>query len=1033
MDLSYSGSLRIISSVVLCFFAWSFGGGFDIVAFAATTGQKTQGSIHQQSKTAKPEEKFQKAVENLYETLADPSKDTDAKKTKAKNKKAEIETLDVDIKKQFADTEKTLKDKGLPSEIIERHRKFVRHYEDNLAELMSNLNNIEKARTIAETDAEIEKAKAHLAKVKPPKKHKPLDPNNLPVRAPEEPVFKEPRTKPEQFQKEQIKSFITDRGSKPLLIASAGSLKGRLSEKTQYKTGTADFPEGSFQIALKVQPTQSDLSETPEVQFTPAIRAKAQELKGHPLKIYEWVRNNIEYVPTYGSIQGADMCLQTKQCNDTDTASLLIALLRVSGVPAKYVYGTIERKIEDTMNWVGGFTDPMAALNMIASAGIPVKGITEGGAIKYVQMEHVWVETWIKYIPSRGEIHKPGQGDMWIPIDGSYKKYIYSPGIDVKTAVPFDAQSFIDQIKSTATIDEAAGYVTNVNSALVQQTMQDYQARIQNYISQSYPNATVGDILGKKAIIKQEFPYLLGTLNKKVIAELARYSALPDNLRHKVTFSVASDNILYGAEPLSVTKSLPEIAGKKITLSYVPATSTDEAVINSYLPKPHADGTPIQPSELPSSLPAYLINLKPELRIDGILVAIGGAIGMGQEESLNIDITAPTTARQSISNRVIAGEFNAIAMDVAQISPEQMTFLKAKLEATKTKLEAQDFTGLTKEDILGDLLYTTVITYFAELDTIDNVSAKTIGVLATRLPSAGRFFNAVVVDYIFGMPLTASSNGFSMDIGLIRKQVRTPDGTKDKQIQYMLASGSNSSAIEHSVPEMMWSTANNPAQGISAVKALQIANDHGVPIYMIGSSNIDTVLPQLQLDNNTIADIQNSVNAGKVVTVSKTNITLNGWSGCGYIIVDPQTGAGAYMLGGGLNGAAIVASLKGIVINLYLIPSGRGFDELGQAWSDLIEELKLFGETYIELTKYNFDYLICIKNKLFFLSGNDSSFVALAGLFADIISGLTIILSAKIAIPFMFTASAVLMYIVGTIMLVGTIAAFGWGCKDEVQ
>lgn len=49
-------------------------------------------------------------------------------------------------------------------------------------------------------------------------------------------------------------------------------------------------------------------------------------------------------------------------------------------------------------------------------------------------------------------------------------------------------------------------------------------------------------------------------------------------------------------------------------------------------------------------------------------------------------------------------------------------------------------------------------------------------------------------------------------------------------------------------------------------------------------------------------DITNAVNAGKVVTVSKTNINFNGWNGCGYIITNPETGAGGYMISGGTNG-----------------------------------------------------------------------------------------------------------------------------------
>jgi hypothetical protein len=49
------------------------------------------------------------------------------------------------------------------------------------------------------------------------------------------------------------------------------------------------------------------------------------------------------------------------------------------------------------------------------------------------------------------------------------------------------------------------------------------------------------------------------------------------------------------------------------------------------------------------------------------------------------------------------------------------------------------------------------------------------------------------------------------------------------------------------------------------------------------------------------------VGAGKEAIVSKMNINVNGWTGCGYIIIDPNTGAGAYMISGGTNGAFVYA------------------------------------------------------------------------------------------------------------------------------
>ena len=99
-----------------------------------------------------------------------------------------------------------------------------------------------------------------------------------------------------------------------------------------------------------------------------------------------------------------------------------------------------------------------------------------------------------------------------------------------------------------------------------------------------------------------------------------------------------------------------------------------------------------------------------------------------------------------------------------------------------------------------------------------------------------------------------------------------------------------------------------------------------MPIYTIRQSNIDTVLPQLQIGADVKSDIANAVNAGKQVTVSKSNINLNGWTGCGYIITDPLTGAGAYMISGGQNGAFLVmlAGLLLLILGLVLAPTGVG-------------------------------------------------------------------------------------------------------------
>lgn len=905
---------RIIAAIVMCFFTWTSGGMFSIAHAAVDAAKKGKVEEAAKKQANGAEERFAKLTEEMEATLADPKGDVDTKRQRLKSGKTEMEALDADIRKQFAETEKKLKDAKLPDEILQRHRKFVKYYDDNLAELKGNIERVEKARNDAETEAELRKVHEHLKRVKTPSRHQKLDPNNLPHRQPKA-IKREPRMKKEEFEKDLMKDKHTWKNAKRIQVASAGSLAGLLASSS----------------VNALAPTADDLAETVEVQLTPEIRAKALELGNNPVKIYEWVRNNIEFVPTWGSIQGAQMTLLTKQGNAFDTASLLIALLRVAGINARYVTGTVELPINTIMNWAGGFTDPMSALDFMSSGGIPTKGLTSGGKIVAARFEHVWVEAFINYIPFRGAKHVNGKGDTWISLDPSFKKYTYTNGIDIKTAVPFDAQTFLTQIQSTATINEAQGYVTGANSLATQQTMQDYQTKVQNYIQQNYPNATVGDVLGKKEIIKKEYSYLLGTLPYRTAIKGAVIASIPDSYRHKLSFNVKKEDStidLSAYDPdapapvdnsLIITKSLAELAGKKITLSYSPATAQDEAIINAYLPTPHADGTPIQPSELPSQLPAYLINVKPELRIDGQVVATGEPIGLGGTNIFSMTFSDPSYGSSQVMNYIDAGVYQAVGLNLGRISQEQLTALKIKLEATKTKLQNNDFSTLTKDDLIGDLLHTTAMAYHAELGTMNYITARTMNVNTITLPSETIFATKLRVLTLWGIPRWVQSGGLNMDADYLMQVVKPKDGNNDIARNYMLSSGMTSSALEHSVPEQLFSTPDNPVQAISTVKALKIANDQGIPIYTVNQQNIATTLPQLQISQQIKNDIANAVNAGKVVTVSKTNINFNGWVGCGYVITNPETGAGAYMISGGTNGAEMRALLWLIEISLYIL------------------------------------------------------------------------------------------------------------------
>lgn len=146
-------------------------------------------------------------------------------------------------------------------------------------------------------------------------------------------------------------------------------------------------------------------------------------------------------------------------------------------------------------------------------------------------------------------------------------------------------------------------------------------------------------MLGKKEIVKQAFGILPATLPYRTIIAGSQFVQINSQYQATMGFSIPDPAGIDTGLVYSTT--LPQIAGKKITLSFSPATANDETIINSYLPQPHADGTPIQPSELPTSLPAYLINLKPDLRIDGQVVATGAAVTMGSALPFTMSLNEP--------------------------------------------------------------------------------------------------------------------------------------------------------------------------------------------------------------------------------------------------------------------------------------------------------------------------------------------------------------------------------------------------------
>jgi len=942
-------TLRILSAVTLFFFCWTFLPLWQAAAWAAEPqGQKPagkgQGSVAAADPSRSPlgkggcrgvgetsGDRFEKALEDIRDNVARVEKkhtkgeDDTVEREHIRAKKIEIDSLDVEFKKEFAATEKKLRDAKLPQEIVDRHAKFVKHYEDNLRELKTNLSRIEdtglKADKLARRQA-LQAAKAHLEKTKAASKHVPLDPNKLPFRTVKG-KERAPRLKKEEFEKEfgpQKKQQTTktaglwdvdERGwtrilnsafrtphaaiqHRPILLASNATIASdmplelpRSSRGDSWGEGISWLPEFAFSGDLSATnydprtvvlaqttgdlPTAADLSETPEVQFTPAIRTKAQdELGCNPTNIYNWVRNNIQYVPYYGSFKNAGQTLLEGAGNDIDQASLLIGLMRVCNIAAKYSYGTVEIPAEKAANMVG-VSDARAAATILATQGIPAKLVITGGTVKAIQLERVWVDAWIDYFPSWGARHKPGGEDTWIPLDPSFKQYTYKQGMDMYALMGFNAEEFL------------TSYITDTLDIIA---YQDYSRRMTSYLTAHNPNATIEDIFGAddieqtKTIIKQEFPYLLGTLPYKVVVKAAQFDVVPGAINYTVAIQIEGDPMAM-TTGLSYTGSLNYFADKRTTVSYVPATPADEAVVARY------DGNLL-------SVPPYLITVKPVLRVNGSVVATGAPVGLGQEQNIVISFAGPDGDRDRIKNSISAGVYAAIILQSQNTSLAAPSNSMARLTENAKNLGSPD---IILDDLLGQMLYSIGVSYFHSISFENKLYTKTLQLINLRQPSEAMVTHGIKVSSLFGVPRYVSEGSINIDVDRNMNVVVSPTQDNERVKAFMILSGLSSSAWENRILEAFF---NIPS--VSASRLLKLASEQGIPVYTVDSTNLNELLPQLQIGPEVKTDIANAVHAGNNVIISKSGITYNQWSGVGYVVMNPTTGAAGYMISGGLAG-----------------------------------------------------------------------------------------------------------------------------------
>jgi len=327
------------------------------------------------------------------------------------------------------------------------------------------------------------------------------------------------------------------------------SIGSRMPDRSGWYAGTLErvSPEQSRQaLESRSMPPPSRMSPGDVLSQLAAATSSeysqlAEALENDPRRIYQYVRNNVEYVPYFGSLKGAYLTLQERSGNDFDQSALLVELLRAAGYEAQYVFGIAAVPINDAVqikqlaDWLGVAEDVQIIADMLANGGVPV--VLDGNILRF---SRIWVEVVVDSSP--------------VSLDPAFKLSSKFATIDLDAAMGYLETGLLSSSGGAVTPNSIDGmsdsgidsYLTGLSTTLV------------SYLGEHHPNASVEEVLGGYKIIQDRTNVLPNVLPLSVAATDV-WSTIPDGYAHTV-------QIEHGG--IDITKRIQDIAGRKVSLQF---------------------------------------------------------------------------------------------------------------------------------------------------------------------------------------------------------------------------------------------------------------------------------------------------------------------------------------------------------------------------------------------------------------------------------------------------------------------------------
>jgi RHS repeat-associated protein len=588
----------------------------------------------------------------------------------------------------------------------------------------------------------------------------------------------------------------------------------------------------------------------------PEVAAFAQQLRT-PAKAFSFVYDNVDWQSYGGVAKGAPGTLQERRGNDWDQALLLRDLLQAQGYQAQLEWGRVTLPIARAMNLVGT-EDPMQAANLLATAGFDSVALTQNGSPVAIQMTHAWVRALIPYVPNRGATADPP--DTWVRMDPSFKKYVYQQGIAVP--VPWDEAAYLQTSALRAPEDF-------------------YSDKLWDYIRTNNLNCNnLAQVPKSGAVAAANYPFVPATLNTR-IEQLSGLAAQPPaNMLQTVSLSISDP--FFGDVLTSYSANLVDLWGKKLSITFPPATADDAAIIASY------GGL--------YNTPAYLVHLKAVISIDDQIVAQGGSVGAGADLSLDLQFREPRFT-DATHHDIVAGENMAEVFDSGR-TPDSL--IAARVNRLEQMTAQPPATDEQRAAIETERLNLIGLRYMQEVDDAFDFATGVRWQRWVKSAFEGLVTARVQVLYNFiGSPIRITPADHNIDVTRVTVGIVPIQNDLTPRLNAMALAGLHSSYLEGAIWEEV-----EAQQGISATKALLLSRMAGQRIYTADASNVDSVLASINLSPDVEAEIRGSVGQGRIAIVPSAQIRVNKWVGTGFILRDPISGSTTYPISGGFAGGS---------------------------------------------------------------------------------------------------------------------------------